>query len=250
VQAFFDARVAELAVLWADPMQRVAMAAGLAGAVLVIWSGFAKTIVPLRWLAVGSNLGFIVYGWVHPAPLVLLLHLTLLPINLWRVLEMRRLVTHVRRARAGEGLPQVWLQPYMKRKRLRPGRVLFSKGDPAERLYVLAEGALHVVESHRVVQPGELIGEISFFSRDGKRTATVVSPVGGPGATLLSMDEPTFRQLFHQNPAFGYEVVRLVTERLTADVAQLRAELTQARAAKPPTTKAPRRLPASPEASP
>jgi CRP/FNR family transcriptional regulator, cyclic AMP receptor protein len=229
IEAFLNARLAELAAMWADPMQRVAVAAGLVGAVLVIWSGFAKTIVPLRWLAVGSNLGFIVYGWAHPAPMVLLLHGALLPINLWRVLEMRRLVTSVRRARAGEGLPQVWLQPYMKRKRLRAGRVLFKKGEPADRLYVLAEGALHVVESHREVQPGELIGEISFFSRDGQRTATVVSPEGGPGATLLSMDEPTFRQLFHQNPAFGYEVVRLVTERLIADVTQLRAELAQAR---------------------
>jgi CRP/FNR family transcriptional regulator, cyclic AMP receptor protein len=229
VQAFIEARWAELAAMLADPTQRIAVAAGVAGAVLVIWSGFAKTIVPLRWLAVGGNLGFIVYGWAHPAPMVLLLHLALLPINLWRVLEMRRLVTSVRRARSGEGLPQVWLQPYMKRKRLRAGRVLFKKGDPAERLYVLAEGVLEIVESQRTVQPGELIGEISFFSRDGRRTATVISPAAGPGATLLSMDEPTFRQLFHQNPAFGYEVVRLVTERLTADVARLRSELAQAR---------------------
>ncbi len=206
----------------ADPTQRLAVAAGLVGGVLVIWSGFAKTIVPLRWLAVGSNLGFIVYGYVHPAPMVLVLHLALLPINLWRVLEMRRLTRRVRRARSGEGLPQVWLQPYMKRKRLKPGQVLFSKGDPADRLYALAEGTLEVVESQRKVEPGELIGEISFFSREGVRTATVVSPTG---ATLLSMDEPTFRQLFHQNPAFGYEVVRLVTERLTGDVERLRGEL-------------------------
>jgi CRP/FNR family transcriptional regulator, cyclic AMP receptor protein len=240
VQSFIDARWAELAAMLADPTQRIAVAAGVAGAVLVIWSGFAKTIVPLRWLAVGGNLGFIVYGWAHPAPMVLLLHLALLPINLWRVLEMRRLVTSVRRARSGEGLPQVWLQPYMKRKRLRAGRVLFKKGDPAERLYVLAEGTLEIVESQRMVQPGELIGEISFFSRDGRRTATVVSPVAGPGATLLSMDEPTFRQLFHQNPAFGYEVVRLVTERLTADVAHLRSELAQAKRQGAHATKEPR----------
>jgi len=234
VQAFIDTRLAELALMLADPAQRLALAAGLIGGVLVIWSGFAKTIVPLRWLAVGSNLGFIVYGLVHPAPMVLLLHLALLPINLWRVLEMRRLTTQVRRARSGEGLPQVWLQPYMKRKRLKAGQVLFSKGDAADRLYVLAEGALEVVDSQRRVQPGELIGEISFFSRAGVRTATVVSPADGPGATLLSMDEPTFRQLFHQNPSFGYEVVRLVTERLTADVETLRGELATARRAQEP----------------
>jgi CRP/FNR family cyclic AMP-dependent transcriptional regulator len=222
VQAFIDARLTDLFTMLADPAQWTAMAAALIGGVLVLWSCFVKTIVPLRWLAVGSNLGFIVYGWAHPAPMVLVLHLALLPINLWRVLEMRRLTTRVRQARSGEALPQLWLQPYMKRKRLKPGQVLFNKGDPADRLYVLVEGALEVVESERQVQPGELIGEISFFSREGVRSATVRSPTG---ATLLSMDEATFRQLFHQNPSFGYEIVRLVTERLSGDVARLRAQL-------------------------
>jgi CRP/FNR family cyclic AMP-dependent transcriptional regulator len=224
VQTFIDARLAELAAMLADPAQWTAMLAALVGGVLVLWSGFVKTIVPLRWLAVGSNIGFIVYGWAHPAPMVLVLHLALLPINLWRVLEMRRLTTRVRQARSGEALPQLWLQPYMKRKRLKPGQVLFAKGEPADRLYVLAEGTLEVVESERQVQPGELIGEISFFSREGVRSATVRSP---GGATLLSMDEPTFRQLFHQNPSFGYEIVRLVTERLSGDVARLRAQLAE-----------------------
>lgn len=223
--ADLDARLADLAGALADPMQRVALAAGLAGGLLVIWSGFAKTIVPLRWLAVGSNLGFVVYGWAHPAPLVLALHLALLPINLWRLHEMRRLTTRVRRARGGEGLAQVWRQPYMKRRRLPPGAVLFSRGDAADRLYVLAEGDLEIADTGRRVEPGEMIGEISFFARDGRRSATVRCPPDGRGATLLSIDEPTFRRLFHENPAFGYEVVRLVTERLSGDVARLRAEL-------------------------
>jgi CRP/FNR family transcriptional regulator, cyclic AMP receptor protein len=218
VAALIDGLPAALA----DPQQRVALAAGVVGGVLVLWSGFAKTIVPLRWLAVGSNLGFIVYGWAHPAPMVLLLHLALLPINLWRVLEMRRLTHRVQQARDGEGLAQVWLQPYMKRKRLAAGELLFRRGDAADRLYVLAEGSLEIVESGRRVAPGEMIGEISFFARDGRRTASVQSP---EGATLLSMDEPTFRQLFHQNPAFGYEVVRRVTERLSGDVSRLQAQL-------------------------
>jgi CRP/FNR family transcriptional regulator, cyclic AMP receptor protein len=210
----------------ADPTQWLALLAAVVGGVLVLWSGFAKTIVPLRWLAVGSNLGFIIYGWAHPAPMVLVLHLALLPLNLWRVLEMQRLTKQVSSARLGQGLAQVWLQPYMKRKRLKPGQVLFNKGDAADRLYVLAEGALQIAQTQVWVQPGQMIGEISFFSPDGVRTATVLCPPdAASGATLLSMDEPTFRQLFHQNPAFGYEVVRLMAARLTVDVARLQEQL-------------------------
>jgi CRP/FNR family transcriptional regulator, cyclic AMP receptor protein len=219
IEAFATARWADLIVLLADPVQRVALAAALVAAALVIASGLVKTIVPLRWLALAGNLGFVLYGALHPAPLVLLLHLALLPINLWRVLEMQRLVRRVRRAQAGAGQPFVWLQPYMKRKRIAPGRVLFNRGDRADRLYVLAEGELEVVENGARIGPGTMFGEISFFTPDGRRTAGVRSRTR---ATLLSMDEASFKQLFFQSPEFGYEVVRLVAARLSADV--LRAQ--------------------------
>ncbi len=227
VQDFIATRWTEFLALLDDPVQWVAIVAAVVGSVLVIWSGFVKTIVPLRWLAVGSNVGFVVYGAIHPAPLVFLLHLALLPINLWRVLEMQRLTRRVQRARSGEGLPQVWLQPFMKRKRLAAGRVLFRRGERADRLYVLVEGTLEVVESGAHIPPGQLVGEISFFSPDGVRTATLRCATV---CTMLSMDEATFRQLFHQNPEFGYEVVRLITARLSGDLQRLRQELQAAKA--------------------
>lgn len=219
IEAFVTARLAEAGTQLADPVQRVAFAAAIVAAGLVIASGTAKTIVPLRWLAVGGNIGFVVYGVLHPAPLVLMLHLALLPINLWRVLEMQRLLRRVRRAQSGGAQAMVWLQPFMKRKRVAPGRVLFRKGDRADRLYMLAEGELEVIESGVRIGPGTMFGEISFFTPDGRRTAGVRS-VGV--STLLSMDEASFKQLFFQNPEFGYEVVRLVAARLSADVLRLR----------------------------
>ena len=79
----------------ADPVQLVALvSAALAGA-LVIISAFVKTMIPLRWLAVASNLGFVVYGLAHPAPLMVVLHAVLLPANLWRVGQMVRLTRRV-----------------------------------------------------------------------------------------------------------------------------------------------------------
>jgi len=116
----------------------------------------------------------------------------------------------------------VWLQPYMKRKRLRPGTLLFRQGDRADRMYVLAEGRLELVESGRTIEAGQMFGEIAFFAPDRKRTATVrcMEP-----STLLSIDETTVRQLFYQNPAFGFEVVRLIAGRLSADVRRLESRL-------------------------
>lgn len=230
VEQFVAEQLAKLIALLNDPDQWLALVAGTAAAVLIVISTLVKTIIPLRWLAVGGNLGFVVYGLAHPAPMVAVLHAALLPINLWRVLEMHRLTRRVLRAESAGSELQVWLQPYMKRRRMRAGTVLFRQGDRADRVYVLAEGRLEVAESGRVVEAGEMFGEIGFFAPGRRRTATVRSL---ERSTLLSIDETTFRQLFFQNPAFGFEVVRLIAGRLSADVQRLTAEVQRLRPVAP-----------------
>ena len=44
---------------------------------------------------------------------------------------------------------------------------------------------------------------------------------------LLSIDQSTVRQLYYQNPEFGFEIVGLIAGRLTADLARLRSQLTE-----------------------
>lgn len=231
IPEFMATRAAELAASLADPWQWLALGAAGLAAVLIVVSAFVKTIIPLRWLAVASNTGFIVYGLVHPALLILALHLTLLPINLWRVAEMHRLTRRVRRAAAPGSAVQVWLRPYMKRRRLHRGEVLFSRGDPADRLYFLTEGRLEVVEKGATIEAGRMFGEIAFFAPDGRRTATVRCL--DPG-TLLSIDETTFKQLLFQNPQFGLEILTLVAGHLSDDVRRLQATIDQLKADAPP----------------
>jgi len=214
--------LAALAVQLADPWQRLALGAAVLAAGLIVVSAFVKTIIPLRWLAVGSNLGFIVYGYVHPSPLILALHATLLPVNLWRVLEMQRLTRRVQSASVSDVRTGLWLQPHMRRRRMRAGSVLFRKGDLADRLYLLAEGEMELVESGRPLQTGRMFGEIAFFAPDRRRSATARCTTA---CIVLSIDETSFKQLYFQNPAFGLEVVRLIAGRLTEDVQRLESEL-------------------------
>ena len=218
---FMSARAAELAAQLSDPWQFTAMVAAALAAVLIVVSAFVKTIIPLRWLAVGSNAGFIVYGLMHPALLILALHATLLPLNLWRLAEMHRLTRRITRAAATGSEVHVWLRPYMKRRRLRPGTVLFRQGDRADRLYFLAQGRLEVVEKGRHIEAGQMFGEIAFFAPEGRRTASVRCV---ERAMVLSIDETTFKQLLFQNPAFGFEIVRLIASRLSDDVRRLEAQ--------------------------
>lgn len=222
ISDFMTAHAAELTAFLADPWQWVALGAAGLAAVLIVVSTFVKTIIPLRWLAVGSNAGFIVYGLTHPAMLILALHATLLPINLWRVAEMHRLTRRVTRAAAAGSEVHVWLRPFMKRKRLRAGAELFKRGDRADRFYFLAEGRLEIEENGRPIEAGQMFGEIAFFAPEGRRTGTVRCV---EAATVLSMDETTFKQLLFQNPAFGLEIMALIARRLSGDVRRLQAQI-------------------------
>lgn len=210
-----------------QPHQIVAVASAAVAGVLVIISAFVKTMIPLRWLAVASNLGFIVYGLVHPALLMVLLHAVLLPVNLWRVRQMVRLTRRVSASAVDPKQMEIWLRPYMRSRRQRAGRVLFRRGDVADRLYYLVEGRVELPDAGRVLEAGEMFGEIAFFTPDRRRSSGARCLTD---CTVMSIDEDTFKQLVYQNPDFGLEVVRLIAERLSQDVRRLQASAAAAAA--------------------
>ena len=213
----------------ADPTEMFALLAAAAAAGLTVSSSFVKTMVPLRWLAVCSNVGFLAYGVLHPSWVMALMHGVLLPINCVRLGEMKRLTRRVHAATASADLSGVWLRPYMKTTKRKAGDVLFRKGDPAEHLYILADGEVEFVEIGTTVGPGRMFGEIAFFAPDGRRTLTARC---NSDCLVLSVNQSTVRQLYYQNPSFGFEIVGLVAGRLLADVARLQGQLAaqQARA--------------------
>ncbi len=197
------------------------LSVALAGA-LVLISTFVKTRIPLRWLAIGSNIGFAAFGALHPSYPMLLLHLALLPINLFRLAEMIRLTRRVRAVQAESAMSGVWLKPYMRSAKVRAGTLLFKKGDYGDRLYLLADGRIELVEIGEDIVPGQIFGEIAFFSPDRRRRLTARC---AEDSTVLSIDERTVRELYFQNPRFGFKVIELVAARFSADVDRLNREL-------------------------
>jgi CRP/FNR family cyclic AMP-dependent transcriptional regulator len=218
---------AYLASALSSPSELLAIFAATVAGVLQISSSFVKTMVPLRWFAVLSNCGFLVWGVVHPSFVMALMHGVLLPINCVRLAEMTRLTRRVHAATKNSDKSAIWLRPYMKSSRRKQGDVLFRRGDAAEHLYILVEGRVDFPEVNASVVPGEIFGEIAFFSPERQRTLTARC---GEDCVLLSIDQSTVRQLYYQNPGFGFEIVGLIAGRLSADVARLRAQL----AATPP----------------
>ena len=210
-----------------SPTEVVALCAAFAAATLTITSSFVKTMVPLRWLAVFANCGFLAYGVLHPSPVMGALHAILLPINVVRLREMRRLARNVVAAAESADTSGLWLKPYMKATRRQAGEVLFSQGDEANELYLLAEGRVEFVEIGQSVGPGRVFGEIAFFAPDKRRTLTARC---AEDCLVLSVNQSTVRQMYYQNPAFGFELIGLVAGRLSADIVRLQGQLVEARA--------------------
>ncbi|MDM0033659.1 cyclic nucleotide-binding domain-containing protein [Variovorax sp. J22P271] len=224
----WDTAVATLTSSLATPAGIVAACSATVAGALVVVSSFVKTMIPLRCLAVGGNLGFLLYGALHPSLIMMLLHGALLPINIWRTAEMVRLTRRVTAAAAENDLSGVWLRPYMRSARMKAGRVLFRKGDAARHLYFLASGQIEFVEIGEMMEAGRLFGEIAFFAPDKRRTLTARCATD---CTVLRIDETTFKQLYFQNPAFGFQVVNLVTSRLIADRHRLESLMASSRPA-------------------
>ncbi|MCC7486686.1 MAG: Crp/Fnr family transcriptional regulator [Burkholderiales bacterium] len=189
-------------------------ALGLAGVAFTLASFAVRSMVPLRSLALAGNVLFIAYGIVESQLPSILLNCVLIPLNASRLLEIRKLTREIARATVGSPLAQ-WLLPHMRRRELRAGETLFSKGDAADRVIYLARGELALVEAGERVGAGELIGEIGLFSPEGRRTQTVRCAAD---AELYEMTAEMLFQLYFQNPKLGFHVMRLVAGRLLKDV--------------------------------
>lgn len=186
---------------------------GYAAALTVFATFYMSTMRPLRILALSSNILFAAYGFFGGLYPVLILHVALFPINLARLIEVQKLISRVDNA-ATAALSMTDLMPYMRRRKVPAGETLFKRGDFADRLYYIGSGAVEVTEIGIALKAGQVFGEIGLFAPDHKRTATVVTT---EACELYELAEAKVRELYFQNPAFGFGVMRLITLRLLED---------------------------------
>jgi len=190
---------------------------GYCASLLVFCAFYMKAMIPLRAIAIASNIAFVAYGAGRHLYPILILHAVLLPLNGLRLLQLQRLMRRVREVARSDGCLADFT-PLMARQRFKPGQVLFRRGDPARSLFIVLGGSVRVVELGTVFGPGALVGEIGVFAPDGCRTGTVVCEVD---AEIGSIDNDTVLRLYSQNPTFGLYLTRLVVQRMLASERRL-----------------------------
>jgi CRP-like cAMP-binding protein len=169
-------------------------------------------MIPLRGLAVAANAVFIVYASLIEAWHVLLLHSTLLPF------------TEKVRVASQRDLDMGWLKPFMTSRRARKGEVLFAKGNVSNAMYYTVSGAYRLVEIDKAVPVGEVVGEIGLIAPDNRRTLTFECIEEGE---LLTITYAQVKQLYYQNPEFGFYFLQLTSPRLFQDIRRLEEKVAQ-----------------------
>ena len=194
---------------------------GYAAAACVFLTFYMKTMVPLRIAGIVSNVLFIVYGYFSGAHPVLILHLALLPLNVWRLHEMQQLMRSMKTATHGD-LNMEWLKPFTSARNVSAGDVIFHKGDVANNMMVVMSGSFRLIEIDTIIEPGSVVGELGFLSLDHKRMATLKCEVAGQ---VLEISYEQLKQLYFQNRQFGFYFLQLTTRRLFENIVRLEHEL-------------------------
>ena len=147
--------------------------AGYVASALLLATFSVRTMIPLRLLGISSSVAFLTYGFFSGLLPIIILHLILLPLNLYRFFEMRRL-TREMQAAAKDANGFAALQPFTSAVSLPAGTMLFHRGDAATDMYVLTSGRVRLPELGVDIGPGGLIGEVGMFSPSGRRMTTAV----------------------------------------------------------------------------
>jgi serine phosphatase RsbU (regulator of sigma subunit) len=120
------------------------------------------------------------------------------------------------------------------------GETVFEEGQVGEHFYVVLTGTLRIVK-HMGLDgeellarrgAGEFIGEMSLLNREGTRMASVIAD---EDSGLLEITRSQFDDLLSHHPMTAYEMVRVMSTRLTdaheksiRDLTQKNIELTEA----------------------
>ena len=197
-------------------------------AVLMNVAGYLmKTMIPLRLIAMITNVLFIAYSILAMVYPTLILHIVLLPINVVRFFQMKRLISQVNEAANGD-LSMDWLKPFSTKQRFEAGTVMFHKGDAATELYFVISGRCRVVEPDVELGAGSVIGELGLLEPGRTRTATVECI---ESCEMLAISYDNVMELYFQNPTFGFYFLQLSTARLFHTINGLEEENAALRAA-------------------
>jgi hypothetical protein len=187
---------------------------GYLGSILMFSTFYMKTMIPLRLVGIAANVCMIIFTLLAHVTPVLVLQACLLPLNVYRLVQMKRMIEKVKDASQGDFRFDA-LIPFMTLEKHAKGTVLFRAGDPSKKMYLIQTGEVRLQELGKVIGKGEVLGEIGILSPSNRRTGTAICATD---VDFMTITEDKVLQLYYQDPKFGLFLVRLVIQRLLRNI--------------------------------
>jgi CRP/FNR family cyclic AMP-dependent transcriptional regulator len=194
-----------------DP--RYAELVGVAAAAASLYAAHSKTIIPLRVAAIVANALAMTYSLMHGTYPTVVLNALLLPLNAWRLRAMLGLIHEIDAATKGD-MNVDWLLPYTRPQNFKAGDIIMERGEYAAAAFYIVSGEVEIVEVNETYGKGTLLGEIGLFTPDGRRLMTVRCKTDVQTAKI---DYDQFKELYFQNPQFGFRLLHLIVARLQSN---------------------------------
>lgn len=189
--------------------------------VLLILALATKNMLPLRSIMVLSVIAFLAYAFIRAETVLVIFGLFAAIISLYRLFEVQNTSRKIRRTRH-YGYEIENLLPIMAEIELTKGQVIFSKGDPADRLFVLTKGTVEIVENGAQIASGELFGEFGLFTGTGTRTMTARCATD---CTLRTMTAGEVDNLYFTQPEFALALVKIMASRMSQNIEKLQKQI-------------------------
>jgi hypothetical protein len=101
---------------------------------------------------------------------------------------------------------------------VKAGTILFRENDPADFMYVILEGQIHIYKrvmegvnkTLSLLNAGEYFGEMSLLIQAGRTATAEVTR----DAVLVELDKEDFRELLRESPDTGIEMLSQMSQRL------------------------------------
>jgi CRP/FNR family cyclic AMP-dependent transcriptional regulator len=187
---------------------------GIAAAAASLYAAHARTMIPLRIAAIVANALAMSYSFLHGTYPTFALNAILLPINAWRLRAMLNLIRNINEATKGD-MNVDWLLPYTRPVHFKAGDLIMQRGEYATAAFYITSGEVEMVEINQSYEKGTLVGEIGLFAPQGRRNMTIRCKTNVDAAQI---DYDRFKELYFQNPQFGFRLLHLIVARMETNL--------------------------------
>jgi CRP/FNR family cyclic AMP-dependent transcriptional regulator len=187
---------------------------GVSAALASLYAAHARTMIPLRIAAITANALAMMYSFSHGTYPTFMLNAILLPLNASRLGSMLHMIRAIDVATKGD-MNIDWLLPYTRPTRFKAGETIMQRGDYATAAFYIVSGEIEMVEIKETFGKGTFVGEIGLFAPGGRRNMTVRCKTDVRAAQI---DYDRFKELYFQNPQFGFRLLHLIVARMQSNL--------------------------------